>query len=171
MKLTNIILAALLVVQGIILLINPGAAPSFSLSTVKMYDNLKAKDVGLIKVSERSGKNAVTLKKEGKKWVIVEAHGYEADKSKVDEILSIITKMERSKEVSTNKGMFTSYHLADDNVELELSFSDGAKKPLAQLLVGKSVIRGTFLRKKVVIGSTPSPPPFLGSFSPLPRST
>ncbi|MBU1241498.1 DUF4340 domain-containing protein [Myxococcota bacterium] len=148
MRTINIILAAILVIQGLIIIVNPASKPRFRVATVKIYDTLKATDIAQITVTDPKTKNHVTLEKIKDKWLIKEAFGFEADKSKIDEILSIIPKLQAAKEVSTNKTMFTSYHLADDNVEMELTFHNAAKSTLAHMLVGKSVIRGTFLRKK-----------------------
>ncbi len=147
MKMTNIVLAVLLVLQGVILLVNPSSRPRFTIQTVKMYD-IKPADIAEITVADGKGKRTVTLYKDGARWKIRQAFGYEADKSKIDEILAVVSKLQHAKEISTNKTMFGSYNLGDDNVELTLGLKDAKGKVLADILVGKAVIRGNFLRKK-----------------------
>jgi Domain of unknown function (DUF4340) len=147
MKMTNIILGVLLLIQGLIIIIKPSSKPNFSISTVKVYKNLAVKEVATIIVKTKGTTKPITLEQSGKKWIIKEAAGYEADKSRIDEILTIIPNLSRATVASTNRKMFGNYYLGDKSSEYNVKFLGRDKKVLAELLIGKSVIKGTFVRK------------------------
>lgn len=147
MKKINIILAVVLVVQIIIWTLLPSRNAVFGAKKVSIVTDMDSKSVARIVIAKPGTKEKVTLVKNGKKWQIVEAFNFDADQTKIYEILAVIPNLKSAQVVSENKSMFTNYGLGE-NPEWEIVFSDAANKELVNLYVGKSLVKGTFVRRK-----------------------
>ncbi len=145
MKNLNIILAALLCVQVVVFLVRPARTTGQSAKSVELYPGLDAAAISSIEIS--SGAEKVTLARKDKDWVIPESHGYAADTSRVEEILALLPQLARAEVVSTKPEMFASYDLADNSSFTRLRLLDKDGKVSADLMVGKSLVRSSFVRR------------------------
>ena len=145
MKNLNIILGVLLCVQLVVFLVRPSRTVGQSVQTVELYAGLDSASVSSIEIS--SGAEKVTLSRKDKEWVIPESHGYQADTSRVEEILALLPQLARAEVVSTKPDMFASYDLADNSSFTRLRLLDKDGKPKADLMVGKSLVRSSFVRR------------------------
>ncbi len=145
MKNLNLILAALLCAQVVIFLVRPSRTTGQSAGTVELYPGLDAAAVSSIELS--SGDEKVTLARKDKEWVIPESQGYAADTSRVEEILALLPQLARAEVVSTKPEMFASYDLADNSSFTRLRLLDKDRKPVVDLMVGKSLVRSSFVRR------------------------
>lgn len=147
MKKINIILIAILAVQIVIWTFLPARSAVFGAKKVSIVSDIDSKSVARIVISKPGTKDKVTLVKNGKKWQIAEAYNFDADQTKIYEILAVIPNLKSAQVASTNKAMFTNYGLGD-KPEWELVFSDAGNKELVNIFVGKSLVKGTFVRPK-----------------------
>jgi hypothetical protein len=145
MKNINLILAVLLCVQLVVFLVRPSRTVGRSAQTVELYAGLDAAAVASVEIS--SGTEKVTLIRKDKEWVIPQSHGYLADTSRVEEIMALLPQLARAEVVSTKPDMFASYDLADNSSFTRLRLLDKAGQPLADLMVGKSLVRSSFVRR------------------------
>ncbi len=145
MKTINLILAVLLCVQLVVFLVRPSRSIGQSAQTVELYSGLEAAAVTSVEIS--SGTEKVTLVRKDKEWVIPESHGYAADASRVEEIMALLPQLARAEVVSTKPEMFASYDLADNSSFTRLRLLDKDGKVKADLMVGKSLVRSSFVRR------------------------
>ncbi len=143
----NMALAGLLVIQGAVYLVMPERNTEFRSVYEPVYKGMTGENVWKIEIYSPQDKQKVVLAKKDKGWVLPEAYDYPADVSKVDEILSLIQTFRRAKVVGHNKAMYPSYGVTDDKPHLRLRMMDKDGKVLVDLLVGKGMIRSTFVRK------------------------
>ena len=145
MKNINLILAVLLCVQVVVFLVRPSRTVGRSSQTVELYAGLDAEAVSSIEIS--SGAEKVTLVRKDKEWAIPESHGYLADTSRVEEIMALLPQLARAEVVSTKADMFASYDLADNSSFTRLRLLDKEGKTRVDLMVGKSLVRSSFVRR------------------------
>ncbi len=145
MKNVNLILAVLLCVQVVVFLVRPGRTTGQTVQTVQLYPQLEGTSVKTLEIS--SGEEKVTLVRRDNDWTIVESHGYLADTARIEEILAVLPQLQRAEVISKKTDMFASYDLADTSSHTRLRLLDAESKPLMDLLVGRSLVRSSFVRK------------------------
>ncbi|MBN2723908.1 MAG: DUF4340 domain-containing protein [Deltaproteobacteria bacterium] len=146
MKKTHIVLLSLIIIQGIVIFLLPSRNAVFGNRKISIIKNVSSKDIASVTISKPGTNEKVTLVKNGKNWEIKEAFNFPADQSKIYEILAVLPNLKSASLVSENKAMFTNYELGSKPA-WRLVLSDANNRALVDIFVGKSIVRGTFIRK------------------------
>ncbi len=120
-------------------------APSGAQVGQRVVPRLEASDVAKLRIVEPDRR--VTLARTGEGWVVEERDGYPADVARIGELLVKLVEVKTVQTETVAPAQRARMGLAapapgakDAGTQLELS--DAAGKPLAQLLLGKTVQRG-----------------------------
>ncbi|MDA3864476.1 MAG: DUF4340 domain-containing protein [Deltaproteobacteria bacterium] len=150
MKKINFVLAGILILQLLVAFFKPSGSTSFQIDRVSLYSNLDSKKINKIIVENpqktKKDQRVTLIRNNENKWIIIEAHNYPAERSTVDEILTVVPKLKNAKLASDNPKQFASFELGENNSKMRLRLYQEDKEAV-NLLIGKSMIQGTFVRK------------------------
>ncbi|MGM0595903.1 MAG: DUF4340 domain-containing protein [Myxococcota bacterium] len=150
MKKINLVLVGILILQLLVAFIKPSGSPSFHIDRVNLCSTLDSKKINKIIVDSpqenKKDKRVTLIRNDENKWIVKEAHNYPAEQSTVDEILTAVPKLKNAKLASDNPKQFASFELGDKNAKMRLRLYQEDKEAV-NLLIGKSMIQGTFIRK------------------------
>src|SRR5437870_12717954 len=106
---------------------------------------MKAADVKELAIASNGGKDAVTLKLDGKDWKMVKPMEYPADQPLAKTALEQLEKIAFADLVSEKKDRFADYEVSDDK-GAHVVAKDAGGKPLFDGWIGKSAAGFTMVR-------------------------
>lgn len=131
-------LAGLLAVQALLLSIAaPWSEQSGAAEARALFPDLQSDEVRRIAV-EGDDDAGVTLERDGDGWAVRDAGGFPADRSKVDDLLDQLSKLEVRRPVVTGSRYHTTLEVTDATRQRRVRVWTDGDDPAVDLLVGSS---------------------------------